>query len=357
MKSLIHCANALANSEFTDLEQRKSMFGDALTLAMQDSVRIWLVDRLSFSPYKSDITVASDLAGGIYGSWLWPDTLNRGGEAGGSVTIAMPAILNDPWNPVNGSNFIYDTMLIRSTGDQRHHAGSVHRSLLAAADRTRRSHRERRLARWCRPWIGSLWTLTEEITVPEDAWVDWDATEQRFITAGEKFPEGLTANRKSITYYPEDFFDIKWHDGSTMSMGDLVLGFILNFDQGKEGSAIFDEAQVPTVENFLEHLPWPAASCKRIRWWWNITAISTIWTQSGMWSVSTRTCCEGLAHGTRLPAGMLAEINDELAFSADKAEATGSGMDELHRRPSLEILAQEAGSRALARTLSLMHRR
>ncbi|MEZ4835853.1 MAG: hypothetical protein R2873_28290 [Caldilineaceae bacterium] len=107
----------MANSEFTTLEERKAMFGEALALALQDSVRVWLVDRLSFSPYKAEISVASDLAGGIAGSWLWPHTLNRGAMHG-SVTIAMPSILNDPWNPVNGSNFIYDTMLIRSTGDQ-----------------------------------------------------------------------------------------------------------------------------------------------------------------------------------------------------------------------------------------------
>ncbi len=45
-------------------------------------------------------------------------------------------------------------------------------------------------------------TTAPQIDVPEDAWVDWDATEQRFITAAEKFPEGTTANVKSVVIYP-----------------------------------------------------------------------------------------------------------------------------------------------------------
>jgi len=46
-----------------------------------------------------------------------------------------------------------------------------------------------------------------QIDVPEDAWVDWDAAEQRFITVGEKFPDGLTANIKSVVVYPDDLFE------------------------------------------------------------------------------------------------------------------------------------------------------
>ena len=42
---------------------------------------------------------------------------------------------------------------------------------------------------------------------PEDAWVDWDAKAQKFITAAEKYPNGLTANVKSVVVYPADLFD------------------------------------------------------------------------------------------------------------------------------------------------------
>ena len=56
---------------------------------------------------------------------------------------------------------------------------------------------------------------------------------QRFITAAEKFPEGLTALRKSVVYYPADLYSsVKWHDGSNFSIGDIVLAMILTFDRG-----------------------------------------------------------------------------------------------------------------------------
>lgn len=44
----------------------------------------------------------------------------------------------------------------------------------------------------------------DEIPVPADAWVDWDATTQTFITADEKFPDGTTAKTKSIIIYPAE---------------------------------------------------------------------------------------------------------------------------------------------------------
>jgi peptide/nickel transport system substrate-binding protein len=58
------------------------------------------------------------------------------------------------------------------------------------------------------------------ITVPDDAWVDWDAAEQRFITAGER-GETITSASRNVVYYPADLYDtIKWHDGSPFSVGD-----------------------------------------------------------------------------------------------------------------------------------------
>jgi peptide/nickel transport system substrate-binding protein len=47
-------------------------------------------------------------------------------------------------------------------------------------------------------WVG-LGSETE-VQVPEDAWIDWDAENQRFITVGEQFPDGLTTNTKVTVY-------------------------------------------------------------------------------------------------------------------------------------------------------------
>jgi len=88
-----------------------------------------------------------------------------------------------------------------------------------------------------------------QVDVPADAWVDWDATEQRFITAAEKYPDGLTANVKSVVIYPSDLYDtVKWHDGSPISVGDFVMSMIVGFDPGKPDSPIYDESLALSID-------------------------------------------------------------------------------------------------------------
>src|SRR5258706_5800815 len=89
----------------------------------------------------------------------------------------------------------------------------------------------------------------DQIDVPADAWPDWDAKAQKFITVGEKFPDGATANIKSVVTYPADLFDtIKWHDGSPISVGDFVMVFIERLDPAKKNSPIYDESLAPCID-------------------------------------------------------------------------------------------------------------
>ncbi len=107
----------LANNDFKTMDERTEMMAKALELSLQDSIRIWLLDRASITPKRKEVKAASDLYGAVSGSSLWPYTLQREGEIGGSMTVAMPSILTEPWNPLNGTNWIYDMMLIRGTGE------------------------------------------------------------------------------------------------------------------------------------------------------------------------------------------------------------------------------------------------
>ena len=56
--------------------------------------------------------------------------------------------------------------------------------------------------------------FTDEIQVPADAWADWDAAAQKWITVARAIPDGTTALTKITVYYPADLWDVKWHDGS-----------------------------------------------------------------------------------------------------------------------------------------------
>src|SRR5207249_3430150 len=112
-----HVSDQLARSDYTTIAERNRLFTRALELAMQDSARIWLVDRTSIWPRRAEVKVVADLAGGISGSLLWPYTIRYEGRTGGTVRIGVPNMLPEPWNPIGGSNFIFDTTLYRATQD------------------------------------------------------------------------------------------------------------------------------------------------------------------------------------------------------------------------------------------------
>jgi peptide/nickel transport system substrate-binding protein len=244
-------SDRLQNSDYRTLEERRDMIERTLWLAMEDSVRVWLADRGALTPKRKELKVAADLYGAVSGSWLWPVTIQREGEIGGSITIGMPSILTEPWNPPDGSNWIYDMMIIRSTGEV-----ATMPDPFTGLSRPQRLERAEVFVETGTPIVKTLdWVdlqFVDEIVVPDDAWVDWDAEEQRFLTAGEVYTETETVVRKSVVYYEPDLFDKSmWHDGSSFSIGDVIMGMILTFDRSKEASPYYDEAQVPAFNSFM----------------------------------------------------------------------------------------------------------
>ncbi len=329
-------AEKLANNDFADMAERDELFRTALLQSNEEAVRIWLVDQKSFSVTSGDVSIAYDLAGGISGSVLWPYTLRKGEEAGGSITWANADILSDVWNPVAGSDAIYDMQAIRATSDW-----GVLSDPYTGLAWPQRIERAEVFAQTGTPIAKTLdWVSLEfvdEITVPEDAWVDWDAEAQKFITAGEK-GEPVTARVKSVVYYPEDLYDtVTWHDGSPFDVADVVMSLIMTFDRGKEASAIFDESYQPDFESFLSVFKGVRIVSEQplvIEWYtdsFQLDAelnVTTLWPQYGFG--------EGAWHTVGL--GVLAEENQELAFSADKADALEIEWMNYVAGPSLEIM-------------------
>lgn len=348
-------ADRLARRDFTTLEERRDLYSQALDLAVQDSVRIWLVDRLSFSPYSADISVAADLAAGINGSFLWPHTLIRDGEEGGTITIGTLSILPEPWNPLDGSNWVYDAMIIRATTDLEvlpdPYTGLSWPQRLESATVT---IKEGLPVGKTLDWVEL--EFAPEITVPEDAWINWDPESQTFITVGEQHPDGLTANRKSEVTYPASLSDLTWHDGSNFSAADVVLALILTFDRAMEGSAIYDEAQAPNLEPFLQ-------SFRGAR----ITSTDPLVVEyySDTYFLDAEQNVNGLfphyAQGPgawhTLGLGIMAESAGDLAFSSAKADALEVEWMNYVAGPSLDVLAgyldqaQEDGHIPYAATL------
>ena len=340
----------LALRDFTTMDERKELFGDVLELSMQDSVRVWLVNQLGFTAYRSDVAVTTDLAGGLNGARLWPYTLRRVGEEGGSLNVAMPSILTEPWNPVAGTNWIYDTMLIRATND----VGLMPDPFTGLQWPQRVERAEVTIVEGLPVGVTHDWvdlTFEDHIHVPDEAWIDWDAVEQRFIPVSELHPDGLTANVRSVVYYPADLYDLTWHDGSNLSIGDVVYSMILGFDRAKEESAIFDEAEVPQFQRFQNHF-------KGYRIVQENPLIVEYYSDQYLLDaeLNVNTFFPGAPWST-VTVGALAEAAGELAYSSDKSGGLRGGMDQFHRRTKPGDPGRPPGMRPMPQATFRMKRR
>ncbi len=325
-------ADRLQRRDYSDWDERQALMTRALELAMADSVRIWIVDQLNVFPHSRDVELAVDLAGGISGSRLWPYTIRFRDRVGGSVVFAVPSLLTEPWNPVAGSNWIFDTMIIRALADVElvpdpftglYWPQRIDRAEVTVQEGVPviRTH----------DWL-TLDTLPE-IEVPEDTWIDWDTTSGRFVTVGERHPEGITARTRTRVHYEPDFLDRDWHDGSPMSLADMVLPWILTFERAHEDSPLHDPSHVPTFEVFQRHFRgWRIVSRDPLV----VEIYSDQIYPDAETIVSART--PSISPWHTLAVGLRAETAGDLAFSSNKADRMAVTWMNLVAGPSLPIL-------------------
>lgn len=326
-------AQKLWNNEFANMEERGELFKQALYMSMENGYHTWLIDTQSFFPYRSDVTVAADLAGGISGSRLYPYTLKLGDQEGGTARIAMDDNFIDPWNPIGGSNFISDTMIGRATSDVA--------SMPDPYTGLYWPQRVEKLSITAKEGLPITKTLdwvelnfeAGDIPVPADAWADWDAETQTFIPAGE----GKTALVKVTWTYPADLFDtVQWHDGSKLSVADFVMGMIMTFDPAKEASGLYDESYVPTLEAYM-------ATFKGVKIESTNPLVISTYTDSYALDAeafgSSWWPNYGYGPGAwhNLTPAIMAEVAGEIAFTTDKASAKEVEWTNFIDGPTLEI--------------------
>jgi len=315
---------ALWTNDFTTMEERAALFEQALLLSMEDSARVWLVDQTSFTPRRAETTVASDLAGGVAGSSMWPYVARFEGVEGGSMRIAQPGLLVEPWNPIAGSNWLYDQMPIRATQDYGvitdPNTGLYWPQRVESADCVAKAGLP---VTKTLDWVDL--SFAPVITVPADAWADWNATSQTFIAAGNMPTPTLEANTMCTVTYPIDLFTtVTWHDGSPLDLSDFVMRLILQFDRGKPESAIYDESAVDSMNAFLSHFRGVKIQSTNplvITTWDDQLYLDAEWLAQAMTWWPSYSQGPGAWHN--LATGIRAEAAGELALSADKAGQLG----------------------------------
>ncbi|MCS7119896.1 MAG: ABC transporter substrate-binding protein [Nitrososphaerota archaeon] len=240
----------LTKRDFGSWEERNELMARALELSMKDSVRIWVVNRISAWVARNEIIQTYDLAGGFYGARLWPYTIRYKGQIGGTVKIITQAEIPgiDPWNPLGGSNWVYDTMIYRATFDPAAmpdpYTGLFWPVKFVSA---------KVYAKTGTPMTKTLdWvtlSFVDKIEVPTDAWYGWNATTQQIVYA----PQGLEATAKVVVTFRSDLFQQKYHDGTNISLADFIFNYIITFDRADKASPVYDESYVSTAKAFMSY--------------------------------------------------------------------------------------------------------
>jgi peptide/nickel transport system substrate-binding protein len=340
----------LAQGNFSTQEQRDQMIARALELSLQDSLFVWTIDQQTYSPHNDNVQVTWDLALGYESANVGPYNLRFKDQEGGVMKVGTNDLFTQPWNSVAGSNWVWDVGVIRATTQgisgtvggaglmADPYTGLAYPQRIESAELT---YKEGLPIRQSLDWVKV--TAVPQIDVPPDTWVDWDGKSQKWITAAEKYPDGTTANVKSVVTYPADLFDtIKWHDGSPISVGDFVMSMIQGFDPAKEDSPIYDESLALSINATLK-------AFKGYR----ITSTNPLTIESYSDSYNSDAELNVLTQWPLSPFGLsgenswpvlaisnLAEANKELAYSSDKADALKVEETSWVGGPSLDILSK-----------------
>ena len=340
----------LNQGNFATLKERQEMMAKALELSLQDSLQVWTIEQVQYSPYNNNVQVTYDLGAGVEGTYMGAYNWRFKEQEGGTLKIGTADLFTEPWNSIAGSNWVWDSNVMRATtqgtslivgggglmGDP--YTGLAWPQRIESAELT---YKKGLPIAQSLDWL-SVQTA-DQIDVPTDAWVDWDATTQTFITVGDKFPEGATANTKSVVTYPADLFDtVKWHDGSPLSAGDFVMSIIELFDRAKPESAVYDESYVPSFESVLVGLKGIRITSTDplvIEYYSDLYSGDVELNIVPFWPLSP-TGLSGENSWPILAISNLAEANGELAYSSDKSDLEQIERTSWVGGPSMEILAK-----------------
>lgn len=338
----------LAKGVYVEKGERDAAMRRALELSLEDSLFVWTIEQQVYSPYSDKVEVAYDLATGYEGTNVGPYNLRLKDQEGGTLKVGTNDLFSQPWNTMAGSNGVWDVGVMHATtmGTSNYVGGGglmadpftglAYPQRIESAELT---HKEGLPIHQTADWLTV--NVVPQVDVPEDAWVDWNAAEQRWITAAEKFPDGTTANVKSVVVYPSDLFDtVKWHDGSPISVADFVMYMIETIDPGKEDSPMYDQSLAISVNATLDGF-------KGFR----ITSTDPLTIETYTDTYVTDAELNILPQWPQSPLGLsgengwgimavsnLAEAAGELAYSSNKADAAQIEQTSWVGGPSLEIL-------------------
>ena len=272
-----------------------------------------------------------DLAGG-FNNPIWARTIRFKDQIGGAVKAANREVLVDPWNPVAGTNWVYDTVILICVNDE----DTIYNPYTGLPVPNRFEEVTVEVEDGMQiiatsPWLNL--TFVDYVEVPPDAWFGWNTTTKSIITA----PSGTYAKAKVTVNYGDVIGNVKYHDGSVMSLADWFALWPLTFERADPTSPLYDSSAVPGFNAFRKNfrgLRIVSESPLVVEYYINYTNLEAEFMAA--WA----------AEWPNMPwhavaPGIYAEEQGELAFSASKAEEKGVEWMNYIGGPSLDILASD----------------
>lgn len=323
-------ATKLWTSDWKTWDERMELMRKGVVLALKDSVRIWLVDQIVPFVSRSNIEVAVDLSGG-FNNPIWARTIRIQNQTGGVIKAANRDVFTEPWNPVAGTNWVYDTvvMICLNDGDILYNPytglpmpNRFINVTMVVDDDVRTSA--------VSPWINL--TFTERVMVPTDAWYAWNVTEKSIVTA----PNGTYAKAKIVVNYGDVIGNVTYHDGSVMSLADWFALWPLTFERVDPASPLYDSSAVPGFEAWRKNFRGMKIISEEpliVEYYINYTNSEAEFMAS--WAA---TWPNMPWHAVAL--GIYSEEQGELAFSSSKADAEGIEWMNYIGGPSLDVFSE-----------------
>ena len=214
-EALDEIGKRLYRGEFASQEERDNLYQDMTEVALDESVRVWLVTALQSFPVRTEIeNLTEDLVGGPRNIFAL-----RGAEIPGKDTIRVGHLWvwteRTTWNPVGGFGDVYSSDIYRNMVDP-----PLVNHPFTGLPLPFRADYEVETA-------GPDGTLR----VPEGA-VMWDPVQD----AGRRLASGTTAKSK-VTFDYAKYLQATWHHGPPITMADVIYpiaqGYEIAYDEAK----------------------------------------------------------------------------------------------------------------------------
>ena len=229
-KELVVLAKKLASANYTSLKEREKLIENILKLDLNQSVRIWLVARkCPFAVYK-DLVIPSqvfDVVAGLWSPLIFRAAHLRGEPVGGkAVILHTRQMFVSAWNPIGGENWIYDIVITQYLWDLG----------LATHPKTGEYIPYR--------IIYKVYTAGPHGKLPIAAGtIIWDPKARAWRPTPYRYATSKIVVR---------FIFGKWHDGTNMTMADVLAYLAFQIDIATNGTPVYDPNIVgPTMMTFI----------------------------------------------------------------------------------------------------------